>query len=255
MEQFKPTELIFHIMVEASPSALVLINSQGEIVYVNSFAEELFQYSKKELLGENIELLIPDRFKKNHPNSRNSFMNSQETRPMGIGRDLFALRNDGTEFPAEIGLNPIESEGKGLILASIIDITERKKHEKEILQSKHDLQILSEKLQVNNIELEKKNHDINESIAYASRIQYSILPELPEIEKHLTDLVLFFEPRNVIGGDFYWFYHQNNISFIAVVDCTGHSVPGALMSMIVNSLLNEIMQENKCYTAGEILSE
>jgi len=647
MELFKPTELIFNLMVEASPNALILINNKREIVFINKFAENLFQYSKEEITGKNIDVLVPERYWSKHPSYVENYMRKPETRPMGAGRDLYAIKKDKTEFPAEIALNETLIDGKNFILAVVLDITERKKAEKTIRESKARLDVffkqsiegfffmmldepiqwdntidkekaldyafehqkitlindamleqygakkedfigltpkdffqhniahgkevwrnffdsgklhidtqeqkfdgspmiiygdyvcmydeigritghfgiqreitkernaenalkdsehklksvfeildvgititdeqgniidcnkasenilsmtkeqhlsrnyagsewqiirtdgspmppeefasvkaLKEKQPVRNVEmgivknenkvtwiivnaapiniagygvvityfditnqreyqnqldkerqrlagivegtnvgtwewnvqtgetvfnekwaemigytldeispisietwmkfahpddlkmsgeilhknfnkeldyyefesrikhkngqwiwvldrgkviswttegkplmmmgthqnittrkqaqtdikqanqkLEKQNNQINESIEYAKKIQYSILPDLHEIEKHLTNLFVFFEPRNLIGGDFYWFYHQNNISYIAVIDCTGHSIPGALMSMIVNSLLKEIMQEKMCNTAGDILSE
>lgn len=250
----KQTEKQFRLVVESAPNAMILVNHSGEIKMANKQAEKQFGYKNNELIGTKLETLIPHRYQKKHPDYRNNFMHSPETRAMGIGRDLFALRKDGTEFPAEIGLNPIEMTDEKLILASIIDITERKKYENKILLSKQKLEELSEKLYLNNIELEKKNNDVNESIQYAKKIQYSILPELNYINKYLSDVVLFYEPRNVISGDFYWFYNKENINFIAAVDCTGHGVPGALMSMAVHSLLKEIILFDINANTGNILS-
>jgi PAS domain S-box-containing protein len=119
----------FRLVVEAAPNAIVLVNSKGLITLVNSQTEKLFGYTRNELLEQPVEILIPARFVRGHPHNRASFFSQPETRSMGIGRDLFAMRKDGTEFPVEIGLNPLDTPEGMLVLASIIDITERKKAE------------------------------------------------------------------------------------------------------------------------------
>lgn len=103
-------------------------------------------------------------------------------------------------------------------------------------------------------ELELKTKAIEDSIDYAQKIQYSILPNITEIKKHLPDLFLYYHPKDVIGGDIYWFYNHNNFSYIATIDCTGHGIPGALMSMTVHSLLNEIVILEKVTSPGQILT-
>lgn len=154
-------ELTFHLMVEASPNALVLINSDGKIAYVNKYAESLFQYKKSELIGQQLGILIPDRFKKQHPGFVNMFYKYPETRQMGKGRDLFAIKKNGQEFPVEIGLNPIVTVEGILVLAAIIDITDRKKSE-ELLQ------IHTHEMEIKNKELEQFNyiasHDLQEPL-------------------------------------------------------------------------------------------
>lgn len=123
----KNNELTFQLMVEASPNALLLVNVSGKITYLNNFAEKLFQYNKQELLEKDITLLIPDNFKSNHPNLLKSYFKNPTNRQMGQNRELYALKKDGSEFPVEIGLNPIETSDGVLVLAAVIDITERKK--------------------------------------------------------------------------------------------------------------------------------
>ncbi|WP_241548310.1 PAS domain-containing sensor histidine kinase [Leptospira yasudae] len=114
-------------MVESVPNAILLVNKDGKIVYINGQTEKLFGYNRSELIGQMVEQLIPDRYRENHPHFRNSFFQSPQVRPMGAGRDLFGLTKNGTEFPIEIGLNPVVTADGTLVLASIIDITERKK--------------------------------------------------------------------------------------------------------------------------------
>ncbi len=254
MNAFEDLEHPYKSIVEASPNALVLVDADGSIIYLNKIAAELFQYSRHELTGEILETIIPICFRSSHPSKRQRFMQFEETRRMGMGRDLLALRKDGTEFPAEIGLHPLKIENSRFILASVIDITERKKIENDILLKNKRLAELAEKLHNTNIELENKNRDINQSIEYAHKIQHSILPDINEIQNRLSNFHIYFAPKDIIGGDFYWFYQNKNESYIAAIDCTGHSVPGAMISMIIYSLLNEIMLKNINSTTGEILN-
>jgi PAS domain S-box-containing protein len=125
----KHSELTFQLIVESSPNAIVLVNKEGRIAYINSQTEKLFGYGRTELIGQSVETLIPGRYQKHHPNFRESFFEAPSVRSMGAGRELFAVRKDKTEFPIEIGLNPLVTVDGTLVLASIIDITERKKAE------------------------------------------------------------------------------------------------------------------------------
>jgi PAS domain S-box-containing protein len=128
-EETKLTELTFQLIVESSPNAIVLVNKEGKIAYFNSRAELLFGYVRADVIGQLVELLIPKRYHENHPGFRDIFFKTPSVRAMGAGRELFAARKDKTEFPIEIGLNPIVTVDGTLVLASIIDITERKKAE------------------------------------------------------------------------------------------------------------------------------
>jgi diguanylate cyclase (GGDEF)-like protein/PAS domain S-box-containing protein len=122
----KRAEDRFRMLVESAPSAMIMARREGDIVLVNSQAVKLFGYKREELIGQSIELLVPKRFRSAHPAFRAGFAAQPHARPMGAGRDLFALRKDGSEFPVEIGLNPIESEEGVLFLSAIVDLTERK---------------------------------------------------------------------------------------------------------------------------------
>ena len=94
----------FRVAIEAAPSGMILVDRAGRIVLVNALAEKLFGYSRDELLGQRIEMLVPERFRGKHPGFRSGYAVQPSARPMGAGRDLFALRKDGTEIPVEIGL-------------------------------------------------------------------------------------------------------------------------------------------------------
>jgi PAS domain S-box-containing protein len=115
--------------VESAPIGVVAVNTDGVITLANATTEALFGYSRDELLGKHVELLVPDGLRAKHESLRGEFAKQPETRAMGAGRDLCGRRKDGSEFPVEIALNPIEREGRRGVLATIVDVTERKRAE------------------------------------------------------------------------------------------------------------------------------
>jgi PAS domain S-box-containing protein len=121
-ERFKAQETL-RLLVEAAPNAMILIAPDGLMSLVNTQTEKLFGYSRGELLGKSIEMLIPERFRPNHADYRSAFLVASATRSMGAGRDLFGLCKDGTEIPCEIGLNPIFTADGQCVVASIVDVT------------------------------------------------------------------------------------------------------------------------------------
>lgn len=129
MTERKRLEERFRRVVESAPNAMVMINARGRIEMVNAQAERLFNYARSEMLGQMVEILVPERFQHGHPEKRGMFLGNPQSRPMGAGRDLFGRRKDGSEFPVEIGLNPIETEDGMMVLSSIVDISERKRLE------------------------------------------------------------------------------------------------------------------------------
>jgi len=126
------TEKIFQLVVESAPNAIVMVNPEGRIVLVNSQTEKYFGYRRDELLGEPVEILIPERMRDRHPEYVRGFKAESRARPMGLGRNLFGLRKDGSEFPVEVGLSPVETGQERLILSAIVDISERLRIDREL---------------------------------------------------------------------------------------------------------------------------
>lgn len=120
-----------HIM-DAAPVGMLKVDAEGIILLVNTELERLFGYTREEMVGQKIETLMPERFRASHPGHRAGYMAAPGKRAMGAGRELFGRRKDGSEFPVEIGLNPVETPEGRRVIASIIDITERKRAEAAI---------------------------------------------------------------------------------------------------------------------------
>jgi PAS domain S-box-containing protein len=116
----------FRMAIEAAPTGMLLMNSAGTIVLANAQIETLFGYARAELLGQRIEMLVPERFRGDHPNFRQGFFSAPKARAMGKGSDLYGLRKDGSEVPVEIGLNPLQTTGGEFVLSSIVDLTQRR---------------------------------------------------------------------------------------------------------------------------------
>ncbi|MBU2712925.1 PAS domain S-box protein [Zooshikella harenae] len=135
-------EEMVSLAVEASPNGMVMVNSDGAIIMVNTTTETLFGYARSELIRQPIEILVPDRFRKLHPELRTNYLYSPKARAMGHGRDLYGLHKNGTEFPVEIGLTPIKTKSGMSILASIVDITERKAQEGRLRSALHEKDVL-----------------------------------------------------------------------------------------------------------------
>lgn len=129
-------------VIESAPSAMIMVNEKGEITLVNSQMEQLFGFSREELLGQGVERLVPERFRGKHGGMRESYGKDPKAREMGAGRDLYGLKKDGSEVPIEIGLNPLSTSSGQAVLASIIDNTERKRNEAELEESVKAQQIL-----------------------------------------------------------------------------------------------------------------
>ena len=134
----KQAEEKFRLVVESARNAMVMIDCTGRIVLVNTQTEKLFGYGRGEMLGQSVELLVPERFRGEHVDHRADFFAHPEARTMGVGRDLSGRRKDGSEFPVEIGLNPIVTDEGLLVLSAIVDITGRKQA-REALREKEEL--------------------------------------------------------------------------------------------------------------------
>jgi len=141
--QRRRAEKKFRGLLESAPDAIVIVDQAGEIVLVNSQTERLFGYPREELLGKKVEILVPPRYGAVHPQYRDGFFKNARTRPMGAGLELFGVRRDGSEFPVEISLSPLETEEGLLVSSAIRDISERKRIERSLHEKNIELEAAS----------------------------------------------------------------------------------------------------------------
>lgn len=139
MENIQINTELFRRIFDVAPDPILVIDQHGRIVLVNHETERQFGYKDEELLGQKIEVLIPERYRGSHVAYREGYGGAPTVRPMGSGRELFALRKDGSEFPVEISLSPMESPNDLLVIGIIRDITLRKNVEKELTQAVREL--------------------------------------------------------------------------------------------------------------------
>jgi len=151
----KMEENKFRGLLESAPDAMVIVNEEGKIQLINKQSEKLFGYTSEELLDQSVEILIPSKFISNHSSHSNEFFSNPSIKEMGIGneKELFAKHKDGKEIPIQISLSPLQTEEGLLVSAAIRDITVQRSAQKRILDAKHDLEIITEKLIIQNSQL------------------------------------------------------------------------------------------------------
>ncbi len=215
---------------------IVVLNNDGSIDYVSKSAQHLLGYNSQDLLGYNWWEAtrfskpegeeVKDKIVKIFSNRKISTQTFEHELKTAAGGKKWIRWNVSY-------LNEEQLIGIGY------DVTDNKLNEKRLLES--------------NKQLLEQNKDIKDSIYYAQRIQQSILQTQEQLRACFENSFLLYKPKDIVSGDYYWFYENESYKYIAVVDCTGHGVPGAMMSMVANSMFKEVFINRKISNPSDIL--
>lgn len=215
---------------------IVVLDKNGSIEYVSKSAQQLLGYSSNDLLGN--AWWEKTRFSKREGEEvKYNILNT-------LSKNQFSTQTFENELRTQMGGKKwvkwnVSALNEGQLIGIGYDITENKLTEKRLLES--------------NKQLEEQNKDITDSIYYAQRIQQSILQTEEQLTQFFSGSFLFYKPKDIVSGDYYWFYETEQYKYIAAVDCTGHGVPGAMMSMVANSMFKEVFMNKKITKPSEIL--
>ena len=185
----------FRTLVEAAPSAMLVVDAEGVIVLANARAETMFGYMREELVGRSIEMLVPEHFRLSHNVYRRAYRQEWRPRAMGAGREIFACRKDGTELPVEVGLNPMQTFEGRLVLASVVDVSQRKQGEADAARQRDELAHLSRVAMLGELS-GSLAHELNQPLSAilsnaqaAQRFLARDPPQLDRVTEILADIV------------------------------------------------------------------
>ncbi len=262
-----PEENKFKVLIENAQDVIFIVEQGGKLRFQSPSAEKTLGYSGKELVGQNLLDIV-------HAEDQSILKNALERQ--GGGAVVFTVRlqhHDGNWLYFETYANNLTQNPniQGVVLTAR-DVTQRKKEEgvlrekemtaKKLTAEKDAAEQEKKLIEEKSKELEKayktiqeQTAEITDGINYAFKIQSALQPKMEVIQQSLPNSFVILKPKEVVSGDFYWYAYKDGKSLLAVADCTGHGVPGAFMTMIGNTLLNQIVNEKNILSPDEILKQ
>jgi PAS domain S-box-containing protein len=222
----KRAEILFRQVLESTPDAMIIVNSEGKIVLVNKLAEQAFGYEREEMINQDMELLIPHRFHQRHRQYFAGYRASPRVRPMGADIEIWSLRKNGSEFPAEISLSPLETDEGLLVLCAHRDVTERKRMEQTLREK--EAQLLA-----------------------AQKIQERLLPDASPAVPGFDIYGVCYPAEFAAGDHFDYLPMQDDRIGIVVGDVVGHGIGPALVMASTHAHLRSLAEI--CTEPDEIL--
>lgn len=217
IRELELAEQRFRLLLESAPDAIVIVDSTGRIMIVNAQTEKIFGYSRDDLIGQSIEILVPERFRGIHRHHRAAYSEDPHTREMGAGLELFGLRRDGSEFPAEISLSPARIGGNLLIFCAVRDITQLKQTQSVL-------------------------HERDVQLAAAQQIQKHLLPQRPPRVPGIDVLGASYPAEFAAGDHFDYFLMPDDALAVVIGDVSGHGFGPALIMASVHTLIRALSQ-------------
>jgi PAS domain S-box-containing protein len=240
---------LMSLIADTTGSLVAITDKEGKIIYINkAFCDVLAVPAEKDLKGE--QLFDFEGLNK----IEDIFIDSTE-RLQNAKSEVFLTNRRGYRYWLQLSFSHSVLNDIHYVVIMATNINDLKYAEEEISQQREELMVQGEQLEAMNSELENINQLTTDSITYAQRIQWALLPGKDDYSKFLKDSFLFFRPRDIVSGDFYWYGEVDDKAFFVEADCTGHGVPGALMATIGNTLLNEIVISERIFNPAIILKE
>jgi PAS domain S-box-containing protein len=253
-EKLTPVESKYQALIQHSLDLICIVSREGKVSYMSPSAERMLGYKPDDLIGQPIYEIM-------HAEDHSLLQNSIDTKTHNFIISFRFQHRDGTGLYFEAsGTNMLDNPLITGYILTARDVTDRKREEEQTKQK--EMAALRFNFEKEKAETEKKiieeknaelsaaystikhqNEEIHDSITYAFRIQSAIVPDPEDIRKVLPQSFVFWRPKDIVSGDFYWFAHkeEKGLTLIAAADCTGHGVPGAFMTMIGNTILNQIV--------------
>ncbi|MBU0486836.1 MAG: tetratricopeptide repeat protein [Bacteroidetes bacterium] len=238
------------IVASETDNAVIIADAGGQIEWVNDGFKRLFGFTLEEFFERNGSNLIKSSSESNIQHKIAECIEKRKS----VMYESSAVRKDNTKLYLQTTLTPVITNGEiSKLIAIDSDITKIKLAEIEILQQKEEITAQRDQIEIQHGQIQLKNKHITDSIRYALRIQQAILPSASMINALLPDSFILYRPKDIVSGDFYWIGENDKRIYFSVVDCTGHGVPGAFMSMVGSGILNQAMQEEDIESPAQIL--